>query len=286
MTRTATRCSSNGRFALEDEASSTDRGRGRRDCGASQHARARARSPRSAFAEAGVRLASTSNGTRESAVADDVIVGVAAVKVEDEHLDRAPRTRPCRTDRLGDLARSRTGLCRRLAGQCGGACGAPREGLRARSPLVSDGDRPGRRPAGAALAGRGQRPQLPRGRGPAVHETHMETFEDSWEHTHEPYDEWAHWMVERPGFDPDLWLLPPPRMRSQASRSAACTRPILGPAGSTSSAFAGPGGVRVSGGHSCSSPSAGSERTGAHAPFSASTRPVSPVRTRFTRMRA
>jgi ribosomal protein S18 acetylase RimI-like enzyme len=35
----------------------------------------------------------------------------------------------------------------------------------------------------------------------------METFEDSWEHTREPYDEWSHWMLERPGFDPNLWLL-------------------------------------------------------------------------------
>lgn len=41
----------------------------------------------------------------------------------------------------------------------------------------------------------------------AVYEAHMESFVDSWEHVREPYDRWLHWMVERPGFDPRLWLL-------------------------------------------------------------------------------
>ena len=41
----------------------------------------------------------------------------------------------------------------------------------------------------------------------AVYETHMETFEDSWEHVHVPFERWLHWTVERPGFEPDLWLL-------------------------------------------------------------------------------
>lgn len=41
----------------------------------------------------------------------------------------------------------------------------------------------------------------------AVYETEMETFEDSWEHVHVPYERWLHWTVERPGFDPGLWLL-------------------------------------------------------------------------------
>jgi mycothiol synthase len=41
----------------------------------------------------------------------------------------------------------------------------------------------------------------------AVYEAHMETFVDSWEHVHEPYERWRHWTVERPGFDPRLWLL-------------------------------------------------------------------------------
>lgn len=41
----------------------------------------------------------------------------------------------------------------------------------------------------------------------AVYEAQMETFEDSWEHVHTPYERWLHWTVERPGFDPGLWLL-------------------------------------------------------------------------------
>jgi ribosomal protein S18 acetylase RimI-like enzyme len=45
------------------------------------------------------------------------------------------------------------------------------------------------------------------GEGPAVYEVHMETFEDSWEHTRQPYEEWSHWLLERPGLDPELWLL-------------------------------------------------------------------------------
>lgn len=40
-----------------------------------------------------------------------------------------------------------------------------------------------------------------------VYETHMETFEDSWEHVRQSYEEWAHWWVERPGFDPTLWFI-------------------------------------------------------------------------------
>lgn len=40
-----------------------------------------------------------------------------------------------------------------------------------------------------------------------VYEAHQETFEDSWEHVREPYEEWAHWLVERDDFDPSLWFL-------------------------------------------------------------------------------
>lgn len=40
----------------------------------------------------------------------------------------------------------------------------------------------------------------------AVFETHMETFEDSWEHAREPYEEWSHWMVED-GLDLSLWFV-------------------------------------------------------------------------------
>ncbi len=41
----------------------------------------------------------------------------------------------------------------------------------------------------------------------AVYEAHQETFEDSWEHVREPYEEWAHWLIERDDFDPTLWFL-------------------------------------------------------------------------------
>jgi mycothiol synthase len=41
----------------------------------------------------------------------------------------------------------------------------------------------------------------------AVYEAHMETFEDSWEHVREPYEQWSHMLVERPEFEPGLWLL-------------------------------------------------------------------------------
>lgn len=40
-----------------------------------------------------------------------------------------------------------------------------------------------------------------------VYEAHQETFADSWEHTREPYEEWAHWLLEREDFDPSLWFL-------------------------------------------------------------------------------
>ena len=40
-----------------------------------------------------------------------------------------------------------------------------------------------------------------------VYEAHQETFADSWEHAREPYEEWAHWLLERDDFDPSLWFL-------------------------------------------------------------------------------
>ena len=66
----------------------------------------------------------------------------------------------------------------------------------------------------------------------------METFEDSWEHAHQPYDEWSHWMVERPGFDPDLWVLATADDPMAGIALCASTRPSLGSAGSASSASA------------------------------------------------
>jgi mycothiol synthase len=41
----------------------------------------------------------------------------------------------------------------------------------------------------------------------AVYETHMETFEDTWEHVHSSYDEWGHWLLAEERFDPALWFL-------------------------------------------------------------------------------
>jgi mycothiol synthase len=67
---------------------------------------------------------------------------------------------------------------------------------------------------GIDLDGTEQEPQWPDGirvrafadgDARAVHETHMETFEDTWEHTRQPYEEWEHWM--RPGNDPERWRL-------------------------------------------------------------------------------
>lgn len=39
-----------------------------------------------------------------------------------------------------------------------------------------------------------------------AYETQMETFEDSWEHTREPYEEWSHWMIEE-DLDLSLWFV-------------------------------------------------------------------------------
>ena len=69
---------------------------------------------------------------------------------------------------------------------------------------------------GIDLGGPQPEPQWPDGLGVrgfrvgderGVYETHMETFEDSWEHTRQSYEEWAHWTLDREGFDPQLWRL-------------------------------------------------------------------------------
>jgi mycothiol synthase len=39
-----------------------------------------------------------------------------------------------------------------------------------------------------------------------AYETQMETFEDSWEHSREPYEEWSHWMAEE-DLDLSLWFV-------------------------------------------------------------------------------
>jgi mycothiol synthase len=40
-----------------------------------------------------------------------------------------------------------------------------------------------------------------------AYEVHEESFEDSWEHTRESYDEWAHYVLDSESFDPTLWFL-------------------------------------------------------------------------------
>jgi GNAT superfamily N-acetyltransferase len=39
------------------------------------------------------------------------------------------------------------------------------------------------------------------------YDVHQETFEDSWEHERFPYEEWVHWFLAPPLFDPGLWFL-------------------------------------------------------------------------------
>jgi ribosomal protein S18 acetylase RimI-like enzyme len=41
----------------------------------------------------------------------------------------------------------------------------------------------------------------------AVYDAHQESFADSWEHQHEPYEEWRHWLVDAEAYDPSLWFL-------------------------------------------------------------------------------
>lgn len=39
------------------------------------------------------------------------------------------------------------------------------------------------------------------------YDLHQETFEDHWEFERQPYEEWAHWMLQPPIYEPDLWFL-------------------------------------------------------------------------------
>jgi mycothiol synthase len=45
------------------------------------------------------------------------------------------------------------------------------------------------------------------GEGRAVYDVFKETWQDTLEPEEEPYEEWAHWTVEREDFDPSLWFL-------------------------------------------------------------------------------
>ena len=142
------------------------------------------------------------------AVADGVIVGLAAVKVEDVHT-----WIELHGQGLAELIDWATSLARGRA-----YAGGWQSNEEVRAALLGKGFELARHSYRMAIDLDDELPE-PRwpdgvsvrsfreGEGQAVHEAHMETFDDSWEHAHEPYDEWAHWMLERPGFDPDLWLL-------------------------------------------------------------------------------
>jgi GNAT superfamily N-acetyltransferase len=39
-----------------------------------------------------------------------------------------------------------------------------------------------------------------------VYEAHQESFEDHWEYSRMPFEEWQHWLM-REGFDPTLWFV-------------------------------------------------------------------------------
>jgi mycothiol synthase len=45
------------------------------------------------------------------------------------------------------------------------------------------------------------------GEGRAVYDVFRETWQDTLEPEEEPYEEWAHWTVDREDFDPSLWFL-------------------------------------------------------------------------------
>ena len=40
-----------------------------------------------------------------------------------------------------------------------------------------------------------------------MYEVHQQSFEDAWMHTREPFEEWQHWFVKDPSFDPTLWFV-------------------------------------------------------------------------------
>ena len=128
------------------------------------------------------------------AVADDVILGFAAVKVEDVHTWIELHGQ----GRLAELIDWATSLARGRAyaggWQANGEVRAAllqkgfelvRHSYRMAIDLDEESPKP-RWPDGVRVR------SFREGEGQAVHETHMETFEDSWEHTHAPYDEWAH----------------------------------------------------------------------------------------------
>jgi mycothiol synthase len=45
------------------------------------------------------------------------------------------------------------------------------------------------------------------GDGRAFYEAQQESFADSWEPIEETFENWSHWLLETPAFDPELWFL-------------------------------------------------------------------------------
>ncbi|MGH3143848.1 MAG: GNAT family N-acetyltransferase [Gaiellales bacterium] len=41
----------------------------------------------------------------------------------------------------------------------------------------------------------------------AFYDVHQESFRDHWEPVETPYDEWRHYLVDAPTFDPEIWFL-------------------------------------------------------------------------------
>lgn len=62
------------------------------------------------------------------------------------------------------------------------------------------------------------------------YEVHQETFEDTWEPIRETYEGWAHWLMQPPDFQPELWFLA--LAGDESAGLAIChqhtTRPELG----------------------------------------------------------
>jgi mycothiol synthase len=40
-----------------------------------------------------------------------------------------------------------------------------------------------------------------------IYEVHEQSFEDAWMHTREPFEQWQHWFIKDPSFDPSLWFV-------------------------------------------------------------------------------
>ena len=54
------------------------------------------------------------------------------------------------------------------------------------------------------------------------YDAHQETFADHWEFERNPYEEWAHWLLQPPIYDPELWFLA--EDEGEAAGFAVCHR--------------------------------------------------------------